>query len=192
MLDMSEILLTPSHEAVIRLINLSNDARLEKEHVSSSFGESEYATQTVTLSALTVSTDGVTGRYTGQVTAQYVRPLVSQLLPGDPVFSVVMKYPFTFEELQAHLLHTYGLVIEERDIRQYREGSNWMVPTFEFNSSYPNIVNNLIELFIHPGSPRFCPSEYPGFKIRVLEKTGIELDLLVPTTTLDPLTTLDN
>jgi hypothetical protein len=192
MLDLSEVLITPSHEAIVRLVNNSNDARIQKEQVSTTFGESEFATQSATLTALTVATDGAIGRYRGSVTVKYERPTVNRLLPDTPVFNVVIKYPFTFNELKTVLLNTYGLVLEERDIREYREGSNWVSPTFEFNQSYPNIVDNQIHLYIHPGSPRFCPSDTPGFRLRVLSETGTELDLLVPTTLLDPLTSLDN
>lgn len=192
MLNLSEVLITPSHEAVVKLVNNSNDARIHSEHVSSSFGESGEPLQSATLTALTVTESGSVGRYKGSVTVHYERPLVSQLLPDNPVFNVVLDFPFTFQELKTVLLNTYGLVLEERDIRQYREGSDPVTADFEFNASYPNIVNNLIHLYIHPGSPRFCPSETPGFKIRLIDDAGAELDLLVPTTLLDPLTTLDN
>ena len=192
MLKVSKILTQHSKKVIVDLINLSNYGRLLEEHVEIEYQSSPTEMQTATVRALLTATTGVVGRYKGSKTVTYKRPLVSTLLVGTPTFTVVMNYPFTFNELKIKLLNQYGLILENLDIATYKNSQETMINSFVFNESYPEIVDNKIELYVSPKSPRFCPSTQPSFIIHPVNDNGTDLDLLIPTTHLHPLHSLDN
>lgn len=190
MLEVSNVLKLSGHSAIVQLINQSNDTQLDENHLSSEFGINGAPLQTAIIRALAVTSEGVQGQYKGQQTVQYERPLMSTLLDPAVSLDVVIQYPFTFATLKEYFLTTYGLVLENIDIAQNKLSSLIMTDAFTFDETFPDIVDNRIELYIHPNSPRFCPDSIPGFKIRVVDNAAAELDLLIPTTYLNPMTTL--
>jgi hypothetical protein len=192
MLKLSKILTNNSKKVIVDLINLSNYGRLLEDHVELIFSSSDTVTQTVSVNALLTSTTGVTGQYKGSTTVQYDRPLVNTMLPGNPVFVVVINYPFTFKQLKDNLFNSYGLVLENDDISKYKNSIETVTNNFEFNSSYPEIMDDKIRLYVNPKSPRFAPSEEPSFVIKPVNSLGHDIDLLIPSTTLHPLHSLDN
>lgn len=191
MLKLSKILTTPGHLAVIQLLNQANTSEIDETHVETISIGSPLPTQSVRVKALTVSTNGIMGRYNQEQTVNYERPLVSRLLPGTPLFYLKVDFPLTFKTLREYLAELFGLILEPMDIAQYKNSTEYMTDNFVFNLTYPHIMDNTLELYVHPKSLRFCPSEAPSFKFKLVTANGTEIDLLNPTVGLNPLTSLD-
>ena len=189
MIILHKILTTPSDDIIVELVNQSNNSQLIGKHVSVDTSINSSATQQATLTAVTETDTGETGIYKGSVEVTYDRPTMDLLLPTIPSFVVTLAYPFTFGELRTLLLTEYGLLLEEKDIAERKDSVNHVTDNFIYNEAYYHIVDNKIKLYVHGASPRFAPMGTPSFSIEVVEENGGQLDLLAPTTDLNPLHT---
>ena len=191
LLNISEVLKTGSTATLALLYAQVNDHRLDPEHVNVVYemdGESIKAHVT----ARVLTENMFPGRYKGTTTLRYRREALQVLFNGVPTFFLSQGWPVSFKELQQHLLNTYGVLVETRDVF-VQGGVTELSPTYLFQKvDYVN-KEHTIELRISDLSPRFIPHSLGGaaFVIRVIDPNGADLEYIGPNKLLTPVTSLD-
>lgn len=188
----SQVLSLSSQNLMENLYSMVNDHDLDTGHVTLTYqADGPYVNVLVKARALT--DDFQPGRYSNETTVRYLREDLKVLFNGTPTFFYTGGWPVSFAQLKAHLLGTYGVLLENVDILTPGSDTEVIVDSHGFSQATYALTQNVIELRIAPNSPRFVPHVEGGdsIYIRVLDPNGADLEYLGPTKQLPPVTSLD-
>jgi len=192
LLAISQLLGLSSTELLEQLYSLVNDHDLDTKHVALTY-QADGPYVNVTLKARALTDEFVPGRYTNETVVRYLREDLKVLFNGTPTFYYTGNWPVTFGALKAHILGTYGVLLENADLLKPGSAVETVSDNFSFIEANYQGTDHVIELRVAEHSPRFVPHVSGGdsIYIRILDPNGADLALIGPTRQLPPVTSLD-
>lgn len=106
-----------------------------------------------TLVSNALSTDGLVGVYTGQVTFPYPKRDLGALLPYPLIYPI--EYPTTFVRLATYLQQTYGICLEDGEFAIANNSQTTPLESTDPIDALPDALTGAVTLVAQATSGRF-------------------------------------